>query len=136
MNTRYKFLFIAFLSLAIGISACKEEKKTLKNPKTTKKIVKAKPIKKKVEKVVPKVVVKKAINKYFLIKASFKNQSNAKRMKSKLQEEGFDSEIMLSNNNFYRVSYQGFSKRDVAFNELKQARANQGTEDVWLHIKH
>ena len=136
MNTKYKFLFIAFLSLAIGVSACKEEKKTLKNPKTTKKIVKAKPIKKKVEKVVPKAVVEKAINKYFLIKASFKIQSNAKRMKAKLEKEGFDSQIMLSNHNFYRVSYKGFSKRDLAFQELKQARATQVTNDVWLHIKH
>jgi cell division protein FtsN len=136
MNTRYKILFIAFLSLAIGMSACKEEKKTLKNPKTTKKIVKAKPIKKKIVKVVPKAVVKKAINKYFLIAASFKNQSNAKRMKSKLHKEGYDSQIILSNHNFYRVSYKGFSKRNEAFKELKIARSSQGTEDVWLHIKH
>lgn len=134
MNTRYKILFIAFLSLAIGISACKEEKKTHKNPKTAKKIVKAS--KKKIEKVVPKAVVKKAINKYFLIKASFKNQSNAERMKSKLTKEGYDSQILLSKHNFYRVSYKGFSKRDIAFKELKLARASQGTEDVWLHIKH
>ena len=136
MNTKYKFLFIAFLSLAIGISACKEEKKPLKKPKTTKKVVKAKPIEKKIEKVVPKAVVKEAINKYFLIKASFKVESNAKRMKLKLEKEGFDSQIMQSDYNFYRVSYKGFSKRDLAFKELKQARATQGTEDVWLHIKH
>ena len=136
MNTRYKILFIAFLSFAIGMSACKEEKKTLKNPKTTKKIVKAKPVKKKIEKEVPKAIVKKAINKYFLIAASFKNQSNAKKMKSKLQKEGYDSQIILSKSNFYRVSYKGFSKRNVAFKELKLARSSQGTEDVWLHIKH
>lgn len=135
MNTSYKILLIAFLSLAIGMSACKEEKKTLKNPKTTKKIVKAKPIEKKVEKEVPKVVVKKAIDKYFLITASFKNQSNAEKMKSKLQEEGYDSQIILSKHNYYRVSYKGFSKRNEAFKALKLARSSQGTEDVWLHIK-
>jgi cell division protein FtsN len=136
MNTRYKILFITFLSLAIGMSACKEEKKTLKNPKTTKKIVKAKPIQKKIEKKVPKALVKKAINKYFLIAASFKKQSNAKKMKSKLKSEGFDSQIILSNNQFYRVSYKGFSKKEEAFKELKIARATEGKEDIWLHIKH
>ncbi len=136
MTTKYKILFIAFLSLAIGMSACKEEKKTLKNPKTTKKIVKAKPVKKKVEKEVPKAVVKKALNKYFLISASFKNLSNAKKLKSKLQKQGYDSQIIQSNHNFYRVSYKGFSKRNEAFKELKLARSSQGTEDVWLHIKH
>lgn len=136
MNTKYKILFSAFLSLAIGVSACKEEKKTLNNPKTTKKIVKAKPIKKKIENAVPKAVVKKALNKYFLITASFKNHSNAKRMKSKLQKEGYDSQIILSKNNFYRVSYKGFSKRNKAFTALKQARRSKQTEDVWLHIKH
>lgn len=136
MNTRYKILFIAFLSIAIGMSSCKDEKKTLKKPKTSKKIVKAKPIKKKTENAVPKAIVKKAVNKYFLITASFKNQSNAKKMKSKLQKEGYDSQIILSKNNFYRVSYKGFSKRNEAYNGLKQARSSKGTEDVWLHIKH
>lgn len=136
MNTRYKILFIACLSFAIGMSACKEEKKTLKNPKTTKKIVKAKPVKKKIEKEVPKAVVKKVINKYFLITASFKNQSNAKKMKSKLQKEGYDSQIILSKNNFYRVSYKGFSNKKEAFKELKMARSTEERKDVWLHIKH
>ncbi|WP_372644719.1 SPOR domain-containing protein [Ancylomarina sp.] len=137
MNTRYKILFITFLCLAIGMSACKEEKKTLKNPKTTKKIVKAKKEHKKpTEKVVPKEVVEKAINKYFLISASFKNQANAKRMQSKLQKEGYDSQIIPAPNNFYRVSYKGFSKRDEAFKELKIARSTKGRERVWLHIKH
>ena len=136
MNTRFRILFIAFLSLTIGMSACKEEKKTLKNPKTTKKIVKAKPVKEKVVKEVPKVVVKEAIHKYFLIAASFKNQAYAKRMQSKLQKEGYDSQVILSKHQFYRVSYKGFAKRDEAFKELKKARLTKGREDVWLHIKH
>ena len=57
-------------------------------------------------------------------------------MKSKLEKEGYVSHIILSNNNFYRVSYKEFSKRNIAFRALKLARASQGTEDVWLHIKH
>ena len=137
MNTRYKILFITFLCLAIGMSACKEEKKTLKNPKTTKKIVKAKAEQKKAtKKVVPKEVVKKAINKYFLISASFKSQANANRMQSKLQKEGYDSQIIPAPNNFYRVSYKEFSNRAEAFKELKLARSTEGRESVWLHIKH
>ncbi|MCZ4693680.1 SPOR domain-containing protein [Ancylomarina euxinus] len=137
MNTKYKILFITFLCLTIGMSACKEEKKTLKNPKTTKKIVKAKTEQKKpTEKVVPKEVVKKAINKYFLISASFKSQANAKRMQSKLQQEGYDSRIIPAPNNFYRVSYKEFSNRTEAFKELRIARLTEGRESVWLHIKH
>ncbi|MDE5423208.1 SPOR domain-containing protein [Ancylomarina sp. DW003] len=137
MNTSYKILFITFLSLAVGMSACKEEKKTLKNPKATKKIVKTKAEQKKpAKKLVPKAVVKKAINKYFLISASFKNKNNAERMQVKLEKNGFDSQIIPAPNNFYRVSYKGFSKRAEAFKELKIARNTQGKENVWLHIKH
>ena len=137
MNTRYKILFISFLCLSIGMSACKEEKKTLKSQKTTKKIVEAKAEQKKpAEKVVPKEVTKKAINKYFLISASFKNQAYANRMQSKLQKEGYDSQIIPGPNNFYRVSYKEFSNRTEAFKELKIARSTKGRESVWLHIKH
>jgi len=136
MNTRYKILLITFLSLAIGISACKEEKKTLKNPKTSQKIVKAKPVQKKIEKEVPKTITKKAIHKYFLVAASFKNKANAEKMKSKLLSEGYDSKIILSNNHFYRVSYKGFVNKKEAFNELKRARSTEERKDVWLHIKH
>jgi len=85
------------------MNACKEEKKTLKNQKTTKKIVKAKPVQKKIEKEVPKAVVKKAMNRYFLITASFKNKANAEKIKSKLVNEGYDSRIILSKSNYYRV---------------------------------
>jgi len=136
MNTRYKILLIAFLSLAIGMSACKEEKKTLNNPKTNKKIVKAKPIQNKIEKEAAKPIVKKAIHKYFLIVASFKNQANAEKMKSKLLNEGYDSQIINSKNNFYRVSYKGFANKKEAFDALKLARSIEERKDVWLHIKH
>ena len=40
-------------------------------------------------------------------------------MKSKFQKEGYDSQIILSKHNYYRVSYKGFSKRNEAFKELK-----------------
>ena len=137
MNTRYKILFITFLCLVIGMCACKEEKKILKSPKTTNRIVKTKAKQKKPTKnVAIKEVVKKNINKYFLISASFKNQDNANRMQSKLQKEGYDSQIILASNNFYRVSYKGFSVRAEAFKELKLARSSEGRENVWLHIKH
>ncbi len=136
MNTRYKILLITFLSLAIGISACKEEKKTLKNPKTSKKIVKVKPVQKKIEKEVPETILNKAVHKYFLVVASFKNQANAEKMKSKLISEGYDSKIILSKNHFYRVSYKGFVNKKEAFNELKRARSTEERKDVWLHIKH
>jgi len=139
MNNRYKFAFIAILSLTIGMSACKEENKTLNNPKTTQKIVssKTKPVKKRVAKTVTtKPIVKKATNKYFLISASFKSKSNAEKMKNTLQKDGYDSQIIVASNNFYRVSYKGFSNRVEAFKELKRARTTEGREDVWLHIKH
>ena len=139
MNNKYKFAFIAILSLTVGMSACKEEKKTLKNPKTTQKIVssKTKPVKKKVaETISTKPIVKKAANKYFLIIASFKRKSNAEKMKITLQKDGYDSQIILASNNLYRVSYKGFSNRVEAFKELKRARSSEGREDVWLHIKH
>lgn len=132
MNTSFKILFVAFLSLAIGMSACKEEKKVVKKIKTSKKIVKAKPVQKKVV----AEVIKKPIDKYFLIAASFKKQSNAEKMKSNLVNNGYDSQIIISKNQFFRVSYRGFSAKKEAFKELKIARSTEGRKDVWLHIKH
>jgi len=149
MKTRFQIIFIAILSIIIGVSACKVKEKSLGNNRTTKQIISSEtnPVEEEVREttppkatatrtVTPTITVKKAPNKYFLISASFKNELNAEKMKTKLKKEGYDSQIFLASNNYYRVSYKGFSNREQAFKELKQARSTKGHEDVWLHIKH
>ncbi len=135
MNTHCKILFIVLFSFVVSISACKEEKKVPEKPKEVKKVVKVDSVKTEIEKEVLEPVVEKAVNKYFLIAASFEKESNAEKMKLKLQKEGYDSEVILSTNKLYRVSYKGFSEKNDAFNELRKARSSEGKEAVWLHIK-
>jgi len=85
------------------------------------------------------VVVPKAENKYFLIAGSFSSMENAETFKNELIQQGFDSEVIIRkrgiNQDFYKVSYKGFSDKDEAFNELAMERKQPNNQDVWLLIK-
>lgn len=85
------------------------------------------------------IVVEKPDNKYFLISASFTNESNALAYKDKLISEGFDSEMIIrksgANPDFYKVSYKGFADKKKALDELSYEKKQPGKKDVWLLIK-
>ncbi|MUP36841.1 SPOR domain-containing protein [Labilibaculum euxinus] len=137
MKKYIKTVFIASLILSIGVSACKDEKKTPVKKEVAEKVkakteTKAEPV---VAKKKLKPVVEQVPNKYFLILASFQNIKNAERLQQKLIKDGYNSEIFEAANGFHRVSYKAFSDRTLAFQELKSARASEEHKENWLYIK-
>lgn len=138
MKTKILIITVVF---ALGIISCNKKKED------TTKIVKrevVKPVVVEKDTLPPTpqpepVVIKKPDNKYFLISASFTNESNAVAYKDKLVNEGFDAELIIrrsgANPDFYKVSYKGFADKEKAFDELAYEKKQAGKEDVWLLIK-
>lgn len=138
MKTSILLITIVF---ALGIFSCGKKKED--TTKTVKREV-VKPLVVAQDTVPPTpksepVVVDKPDNKYFLISASFTNESNALAYKDKLRNEGFDSELIIrrsgANPDFYKVSYKGFADKQIALDELAYEKKQPGKEDVWLLIK-
>jgi cell division protein FtsN len=81
----------------------------------------------------------KPADKYFLIAGSFAKEHNANIFKSKLEADGYSSQVIERrggpNEEFYKVSYMSFYDKKEAYAELRNARRTDGREDVWLLIK-
>ncbi len=144
---------VTFISLIISFSAmsfigCKKQK-TQKIQMENEKKIEA-PIAQKdsvIEEAIPEPepepepeILPVEPNKYFLIAGSFTDINNAEKLKNDLISEGFDSEIITRtyglNNEYYKVSFKGFSDKTEAFNQLKYEREQPNHENVWLLIKH
>lgn len=137
------------VALIFGVFACKD-KPTKQQPQKPVTVVVQKPVKedslkldslKKVaeKKEVKKVEAPKPEDKYFLISGSFQSRENAEIYKSRLQQEGYNSQIierrMGPNNDFFKVSYKSFHDRKLAYAELRKARNTEGRDNVWLLVK-
>ena len=131
MSRFSKIMFFVILIFSVGFTSCKEEVK--KPVKRTKKVVQKKVVPK--PEPIPEPVFEKVPNKYFLISASFQNRENAKSHQQDLINSGYDAEVHSTKNGFYRVSYKGFSDKNAAFEELKNARSTAERFDNWLYIK-
>jgi nucleoid DNA-binding protein len=69
---------------------------------------------------------------YYLIAGSFKIRDNALSFREKLIQEGYNSSILESKENFYRVSFFVFSNKDEALKTLYTVRQEADKKDVWL----
>ncbi|NPA35571.1 MAG: SPOR domain-containing protein [Chlorobi bacterium] len=152
-----KLIIILFTGLILlSINACnKEKKKSEKKP--VKKTVVHKPVKdsariadslarvaaeqkaREEQAAAEAEAAAKAAQKYFLIAGSFQSMENAEKFQKELQQQGYDSEVIVRqtgpNTDFYKVSYKGFADRDEAFKALKRAKDEINNEDVWLLVK-
>ncbi|WP_075603820.1 SPOR domain-containing protein [Saccharicrinis aurantiacus] len=137
-------ILLLSIALVLIITSCGESEKEAK--KQVKKEVVKKPVV--VKDTIPEEPIEEPVyeepkpvepNKYFLIIGSFEKESNAYKLRDELTEQGFDSEVIVrhsrENQEFYKVSYKGFSDRDEAFNELSMERKLPNNQDVWLLIK-
>jgi len=68
---------------------------------------------------------------YYLVAGSFKNRKNADYLEDQLIRKGFDPEIMVTGENFYRVVVGAFTDRKEAISELRRIRV-QIDQSVWL----
>jgi hypothetical protein len=71
-------------------------------------------------------------NKFFIIAGSFKNLRNASDMQDKLNERGFQAEVMITENRMYRVSVASFATKEEAEKELVQISSEPGLQSCWL----
>jgi cell division protein FtsN len=81
----------------------------------------------------------KAAQKYFLIAGSFQSMENAEKFRKELEQQGYESEVIVRktgpNTDFYKVSYKAFVDRDEAFAALREAKNQPNNEAVWLLVK-
>ena len=135
-----KLLSLVIL-ITIALFSCGKKKEAAKK-EVKREVVKPAPIKKdtvKVKKEPEPVIVEKPENKYFLIAASFVKEANANSFRDKLIAQGLDAEVIVRNKginqDFYKVSYMGFSDKDEAFKQLSIEKKQSPYEGVWLLIK-
>lgn len=70
--------------------------------------------------------------KYQLIGGCFSDKSNASRLVSKLQDQGYEAKIFDKKGRLYRVTYGGFATQKEARKALKEVKANANAS-AWLY---
>ncbi len=90
------------------------------------------------EEISPPVVEKSTYtnqnNNYFMIVGSFQNQNFAQLYSEKIQQMGYQSQIIEASNGFYRVSAKSYANFQQGINEIDDFRASI-TPGAWLHVK-
>ena len=73
-------------------------------------------------------------DRYFMIVGSFQNQNFAEIYAEKIQEMGYQPQIIEAANGFYRVSAKSYNNYQEGVNEIDQFRSSL-TAGAWLHIR-
>ncbi len=71
--------------------------------------------------------------KYYLVAGSFKIEKNAQKFSNKLKNQGYNSEVFMESQGFWRVSFNSFIDRKEAFAEYQKLRDRD--IQVWV-IRH
>lgn len=72
--------------------------------------------------------------KYFMIVGSFQNQNFAELYAEKIQEMGYQSQIIEAPNGFYRVSARSYNNFQQGVSEIAEFRTSI-TTGAWLHVR-
>lgn len=73
-------------------------------------------------------------DKYYMIVGSFQNQNFAEFYAEKIQQMGYQTNVIESSNGFYRVSAKSYSDFQLAVSEINDFR-NSLSSNAWLHIR-
>jgi len=71
---------------------------------------------------------------YYLVIGSFKNQKNAKKLRTKMKSKGYNSEILQNRKNYFRVVIGGYDTADKAIEGYQNFVSSKNKEDIWLLI--
>ena len=71
-------------------------------------------------------------NSFFIIAGSFKNLKNASDLQDRLNERGFQAEVMITENRMYRVSVASYATKREAEKGLSQITSEPGLQSCWL----
>ena len=86
------------------------------------KVPKLNVAKKKIEKEIEKIETTPKMKNFHVIAGAFIEKSNAEKLNSSLIESNFNSEILLSENGYHRVSYSSFESKENAIIELEKLK--------------
>ena len=70
-------------------------------------------------------------NKYYLVAGSFKRLENAQRLKTTLLNDGYNPQILQTDNGYFRVTLSSFDSRNIAIRELERIRKGLN-RTVWI----
>jgi nucleoid DNA-binding protein len=70
-------------------------------------------------------------NKYYLVAGSFKRHENAERLKSDLLNDGYNPQIIKTEDGYFRVILSSFDNRNFAIRELERIRKGLN-RNVWI----
>jgi hypothetical protein len=69
---------------------------------------------------------------YHIIVGSFKGIDNARQLKQKMVDEGYEAEILTGENSFYRVSAKHYPLKKDAITALASIRDQQAYKSAWI----
>lgn len=70
-------------------------------------------------------------SKYYLVAGSFKKLENAQRLKTALLNDGYNPQILQTDNGYFRVTLSSFDNRNIAIRELERIRKGLN-RTVWI----
>ena len=72
-----------------------------------------------------------AVKKYYVVAGCFKSQRNAEKYVAELQAKGYNSELFGTHDNLYAVSFNSFTSRESAVNEMNRIRKSSEPK-AWI----
>jgi cell division septation protein DedD/nucleoid DNA-binding protein len=69
---------------------------------------------------------------FFIIAGSFSRLNNASELQDQLNSQGFNAEVMITENRMYRVSVASYATKGEAEKALTQIKTEPGLESCWL----
>ncbi len=70
-------------------------------------------------------------SKYYLVAGSFKRLENAEKLKSDLLNDGYNPQILKTENGYFRVTLSSFDNRNIAIRELERIRKGLN-RSIWI----
>ena len=111
-----------------NINIQKSDLNFFKKSKVTKLDMAEKKIEKEIEKI--ETITTPKTKNYHVIAGAFIEKSNAEKLNNSLIESNFNSEILLSENGYHRVSYNSFESKENAIIELEKLK--RINKSVWI----
>lgn len=69
---------------------------------------------------------------FFIIAGSFSRLNNASELQDQLNSQGYDAEVMITENRMYRVSVSSYATKEEAEKALTRIKTEPGLETCWL----
>ena len=69
---------------------------------------------------------------FYIIAGSFKNLANASEMQDHLKAQGYQSEVLITENRMYRVSVSSFATEAEAEKVLSRVKSDTGLSSAWI----